>query len=68
MIKLKRKLAGRSEFESFEHYIDFLRERINFEDANGRQIHLDADSNSQLRTYYKEYEPLFAFIEPLTVF
>lgn len=31
MIKLKRKLAGRSEFESFEHYIDFLLERITFQ-------------------------------------
>lgn len=63
--KLKRKLASKSEFESFQSYTSFISERIVFEDTNQSPVRIESLSQ-ELASYYLEYSGHFDLIEPLT--
>ena len=41
MVKLKRKLAGLNEFNTFQSYIDYLNNRVEFTDANESIIQIN---------------------------
>lgn len=63
MTKLKRKLAGLNEFNTFETYIEYLTERVQFTD----QDLVVNVNNSELMECYAQLEPFFDLITPLTV-
>lgn len=63
--KLKRKLAGKSEFESFQHYVDFVNDRIIFEDSDENTVPIK-NLPEVLTVYYNKYEEQLSAIEPLT--
>ena len=64
MVKLKRKLAGLNEFNTFQSYIDYLNNRVEFTDTNESIIQID---KNELIECYKKFESYFDLIKPLTV-
>ena len=65
--KLKRKLAGKDEFKSFENYIEFVNERITFTKKGENEMVRIENLPKELLVYYKFYSKYFEAIEPLTV-
>ncbi len=64
MTKLKRKLAGLNEFSSFETYIEYLSDRVQFTDNQNKPTDLNKDDIAEC---YTHLEPYFELIKPLTV-
>lgn len=64
--KLKRKLAGKDEFKSFENYIEFVNERITFTKKGENEMVRIENLPKELLVYYKFYSKYFEAIEPLT--
>lgn len=64
MTKLKRKLAGLNEFSSFQTYIEYLRDRVQFTDSENKAIDLNIND---LVECFTQLEPYFELIKPLTV-
>ena len=65
--KLKRKLAGKDEFKSFENYIEFVNERITFTKKGENEMVRIENLPKELLVYYKFYSKYFEAIEPLKV-
>jgi len=65
MVKLKRKLAGLNEFNTFQSYIDYLNNRVEFLDTNNETA-IQIDRN-ELIECYKNLETYFDLIKPFTV-
>ena len=64
MTKLKRKLAGLNEFISFETYIEYLSDRVQFTDNQDKTTNLNRDDIDKC---FALLEPYFELIKPLTV-
>ncbi len=60
-------MAGRNEFESFDKYIEFVKERIVFEKMNDDSEVQVIGLSNELMGYYFNYEKYFRSIEYLTV-
>ena len=68
LVKTKRKLANLNEFESFNKYIESIKERALFKNDADETI----DNNKlnlfdSIFSYYENYKDEFYLIEPLTV-
>jgi hypothetical protein len=63
LVKSKRKLVGFNEFNSFDSYVQSIKERSSFEGSSYDLSNLIDDLN----TYHDKYSSYFYLIEPLNV-
>lgn len=67
MTKLKRKLAGLNEFSTFKSYVDYLRERVEFNHDDKSSSNKKELDLMNLNQCYSNLEVYFELIKPLTV-